>query len=83
MLAAQRPPLDDARPDGLQQVGLAIEIKGAGARTEPGRDLDQCLVVYADLRLKGCAIRRIRIAVAVLPRECGAYKGDCGCECCG
>ena len=45
-------------------------------------DVDGCAVSYADLRIKGCDMRSIRIAVAVLPRECDAYIVDCHCGCC-
>jgi len=45
-------------------------------------DLDHCGVAYADLRIKGCDLRSIRIAVAVLPRDCDAYVVDCACGCC-
>ncbi|HEX7887265.1 MAG TPA: hypothetical protein VF474_14910 [Phenylobacterium sp.] len=73
-------------PCGEQQVVLAIDIRSAStdANGQSGRarDVDRCEVAYADLRIKGCAIRPIRIAVAVLPLDCGAYKADCGCECC-
>lgn len=45
-------------------------------------DVDGCAVSYADLRIKGCDLRSIRIAVAVLPRDCDAYVVDCACGCC-
>jgi len=45
-------------------------------------DIDHCAVAYADLRIKGCDLRSIRIAVAVLPRDCDAYVVDCACGCC-
>jgi hypothetical protein len=45
-------------------------------------DVDQCAVSYADLRIKGCDIRSVRIAVAVLPRDCDAFHVDCACGCC-
>jgi hypothetical protein len=45
-------------------------------------DIDHCGVAYADLRIKGCDLRSIRIAVAVLPRDCDAYLVDCACGCC-
>lgn len=49
-------------------------------RTPP--DVRECTVFYADLRIVGCDIRPIRIAVAVLPRDCDAYRIDCRCACC-
>lgn len=45
-------------------------------------DVDRCLVSYADLRIKGCDLRSVRVAVAVLPRDCEAFTVDCGCSCC-
>jgi hypothetical protein len=44
-------------------------------------DVDRCLVSYADLRIKGCDLRSVRIAVAILPRDCDAYVVDCACAC--
>lgn len=46
------------------------------------RDVDECHVAVADLRISGCDVRPIRIAVAVLPRDCGAFEIECGCTCC-
>ena len=45
-------------------------------------DVDDCEVFYADLRVEGCEMRPVRIALALLPRDCAAYKVDCGCNCC-
>lgn len=45
-------------------------------------DVDRCLVAYADLRIKGCDLRSVRVAVAILPRDCEAFTVDCGCACC-
>ena len=45
-------------------------------------DVDTCQVVYADLRIRGCDIRPIRIAVAILPCDCETYHADCQCTCC-
>jgi hypothetical protein len=46
------------------------------------RDVDDCEVAYADLRIVGCENRPVRIAVATLPRDCHAYRVDCSCGCC-
>lgn len=54
-------------------------IVGEGRRFT---DLDECLVAYADLRVEGCENRPVRIAIAVLPRDCATYKIDCRCGCC-
>jgi len=45
-------------------------------------DVDECRVAYGDLRVVGCDIRPIRIAVATLPRDCHDYRIDCACGCC-
>jgi hypothetical protein len=51
-----------------------------GRTSQP--DVDNCLVATADLRLVGCDHRPLRIAVAVLPRDCDPYTVPCGCTCC-
>lgn len=45
-------------------------------------DVDECEVIFADLRVEGCDIRPIRIALALLPRDCDTYDVACGCACC-
>lgn len=45
-------------------------------------DVDDCTVYYADLRVEGCEIRPVRIALAILPRDCGAFPIVCGCNPC-
>jgi hypothetical protein len=45
-------------------------------------DVDSCEVATADLRLVGCDHRAIRIAVAILPRDCDPFRVGCGCTCC-
>jgi hypothetical protein len=62
-------------------AGPAAPGRDAEARREMP-DIDGCAVSYADLRIKGCDLRSIRIAVAVLPRDCDAYVVDCACGCC-
>ena len=49
-------------------------------RTLP--DIDDCHVAIADLCIEGCDARPIRIAVAVLPRDCNSYTVRCVCACC-
>jgi len=54
-------------------------------RPDQGRqlpDVDDCLVVIADLRIVGCDHRPVRIAIAILPRDCDPYTVSCGCSCC-
>jgi hypothetical protein len=77
---------------GSNTPGKATPAKPAAAAkdTPPTRviegrqlpDVDRCLVSYADLRIKGCDLRSVRVAVAILPRDCEAYTIDCGCSCC-
>jgi hypothetical protein len=55
--------------------------KAADRQAQLG-DVGECCVYYADLRVKGCDIRPIRIALAILPRDCGDYQVECGCGCC-
>jgi len=82
------------QPCEEQQTVIAINVIGDldgdnpnNPDNPPGtpsrlRDVDECEVVYADLRVVGCEVRPIRIALAILPRDCGAYEIDCGCGCC-
>jgi hypothetical protein len=70
-------------------VGKILDTKKAekarlDLETQPRQlpDVTRCEVAYADLRIKGCDMRSIRIAVAVLPRSCEAFTVDCGCACC-
>ena len=83
-------------PCGEAQVTLVLEIGGAtdnapgqnataanvAANNQRAPDVTECTVAYADLRVKGCDIRPIRIAVAVLPHHCDNYVVDCRCGCC-
>ena len=79
---------------GQQAVVLLIQSTAASSPTpnpdrpnEPNQtrtlpDVDDCVVSYADLRVEGCEIRPLRIAVALLPRDCADYRIICRCECC-
>lgn len=51
---------------------------------ESGRfdDVDDCVVGRADLVIDGCGVRPVRIAVAVVPRDCDAHDVACDCGCC-
>lgn len=73
-------------PCGEAQAILSIQIAGgtpnAAGTVDRLGDVKDCQVAYADLRVKGCDIRPIRIAVALLPRSCDAYVVDCRCGCC-
>ena len=61
------------------------QTSGASREGEAERgplDVDACLVATADLTLTGCDHRPIRIAVAILPRDCDPFTVGCGCGCC-
>jgi hypothetical protein len=61
-------------------VGRAAATTDTTNRKLP--DVDDCLVATADLRVVGCDHRPIRIAVALLPRDCDPFTVHCGCTCC-
>jgi hypothetical protein len=56
-----------------------VDTRGGNA---DGNDVDQCTVLYADLTIEGCDTRPVRIALAILPRTCGAYELTCRSGCC-
>lgn len=69
-----------------------LAIEGGSVGQEPGESATQerpietgrgeCEVVYGDLRIEGCDIRPVRIAVALLPFGCDAHEVRCDCCCC-
>ena len=68
-----------------RSVAITIRVEGtapSGNAADRAPDVEGCKVYYADLRVKGCDIRPIRIAVAVLSRDCAPYRIDCQCGCC-
>jgi len=71
-------------PCSEHEVVVAIQIGEANPNSTtgtPGR-VEDCCVQYADLRITGCDIRPVRIAVAVRPFDCDRYTIDCACGCC-
>jgi hypothetical protein len=70
---------------GEQDVAAAM-FRGAAAREQEAErvlpDVDDCLVAYGHLRIDGCDVRPVRIAVALLPRDCGVHQVHCACGCC-
>jgi hypothetical protein len=75
------------KPCSDEHVILVVEIDDDKAESTEGNriqigDVKGCAVSYADLRIKGCDLRPVRIAVAILPRDCDAYVVDCQCGCC-
>jgi hypothetical protein len=85
VMAALEPPAPEFKlgPCESRIITLAVETH-FGIREEGERsiDVDDCTVYYADLRVEGCDIRPIRIALALLPRDCNVYDISCGCSCC-
>jgi hypothetical protein len=75
-------------PCGQQAVVLVLDAVPPNMKLDDERerqalpDVDDCKVVYADLRIEGCGVRPLRIAVALLPRDCGDYQVICDCGCC-
>jgi hypothetical protein len=53
-------------------------------RDQSGRipDVDDCLVAIADMKISGCDMRPLRIALAILPRRCSAHEVSCQHGCC-
>jgi hypothetical protein len=45
-------------------------------------DVDDCLVLYANLSVEGCGTRPVRIALALLPRDCSPFVIECLSSCC-
>lgn len=72
-------------PCGDERAILVVEIAGETSPNDGRRDIGDvkdCQVSYADLRVTGCDLRPIRIAVAILPRDCDDYVVDCRSGCC-
>ncbi len=70
-----------AEPAGEPDLVGAMATPPSKGETAPP-DVDECLVAYADLRIGGCDIRPLRLAVAVLPRDCETVPVRCACGCC-
>lgn len=71
-------------PCGEKDASIVVRVKapqGTGDERQPV-DFDECLVVFADLTVVGCDHRPLRIAIAILPRDCDPFRIRCGCECC-
>jgi hypothetical protein len=69
-------------PCASQPITMIVTTHPGGAIPENIPDVDTCTVYYANLQVEGCEIRPVRIAVAILPRDCGAYRIECRSCCC-
>jgi hypothetical protein len=70
-----------------REVRLRVDVQQAPTGDQPDStnrlpDVDDCMVLYGDLRVEGCEIRPVRIALALLPLDCDPYVIECGCTCC-
>jgi hypothetical protein len=69
-----------------REVRLRVDLAQAGGDNPDSSnrlpDVDDCLVLYGDLRVEGCDIRPVRIALALLPNDCDPFVIECGCDCC-
>ena len=72
-------------PCSEQSVTLVVEVQGSEDENKDRAgmgDVQGCQVYYADLRVKGCDIRPVRIALALHSRDCGPLTINCRCDCC-
>lgn len=73
----------DLEPREAAAEAKILNVSKEALREQPRfPDLDECTVLYADLRVEGCDIRPLRVALALLPRDCGAFEIECRCGCC-
>ncbi|MDQ6617810.1 MAG: hypothetical protein M3083_24455 [Actinomycetota bacterium] len=61
---------------------LAVNLGRLDSLRTSAGDVDRCEVGYVTIRLGGCLVRPIVVAIAVLPSFCGAYHVGCSCSCC-
>jgi hypothetical protein len=52
------------------------------AQRENCPDVDQCEVGYTTIRLGGCLVRPIVVAIAALPLACDSFRVGCACSSC-
>jgi hypothetical protein len=66
-----------------QKVTITVETIARGDSNDKVlEDVNGCQVYYADLRVRGCDIRPLRIALALLSRDCSPFTIECRCNCC-
>jgi hypothetical protein len=51
------------------------------AQGDLSSDVDRCEVGYTTIRLDGCLVRPIVVAIAALPLRCDSYRVGCSCCC--
>lgn len=69
----------DLEPCSAETVVLSVATND---QSEGFEDVGECIIHVADLRMEGCGIRPVRIALALLPRDCDSYEASCDCGCC-
>jgi hypothetical protein len=78
--------LNDMTKSEMLQAAEAAEDSSARKPTvlmdREAKDVDDCLVLYADLQIEGCGVRPLRIALVLLPRDCFPYEISCWSSCC-
>jgi hypothetical protein len=74
-------------PCESSQVLVVIEVGGQGSKDgkedddNTAGDLRCCTLLVSDIRIEGCGTT-VRLAVAVLPTDCGDLEVTCcGCGC--
>jgi hypothetical protein len=71
-------------PCETSQVLVVIEVGGPGSKDGKDNavgDLRCCTLLVSDIRIEGCGTT-VRLAVAVLPTDCGELEVTCcGCGC--
>jgi hypothetical protein len=70
------PATDDAPSDA------SAALTALAAQRDIRSDVDRCEVGYTTIRLDGCLVRPIVVAIAVLPVGCDSYRVGCSCSCC-
>ena len=82
-------PQDQPVPGKKSAAQKAADAKETEAAEDAQRtrdfdpvDVDDCEVGYVTIRVGGCLVRPIVVAIAVLPHDCDAYHASCSCGCC-
>ena len=73
---SERPRASSKKPP----AATAMTTQGAVGRVTG--DVDRCEVGYVTVRVEGCLLRPIVVAIAAVPKHCGAARASCSCSCC-